>query len=262
MSRGLPVWSTTWAIIAYCWQERRFALKYAWLPVVVLILVDMAGIAMGIDIAKNWKWLAVTNIVSLLAYTPFIVTWYQKIIGLDAQPRGLFTFHALEWRVVMANVQVGLILGVALLLLIIVVALIGYGVFTLIPSTIDVILIRAIIMLLSLPAIVFWLVLLTRLSLVVAYAAAGEHISISTAWKLTRGIGFPMTWIDILLAVMSFMPVGLITFALTAAVPDGTPIHHAAVSICGTLGGVVYLTLFTTLYGLVYRRLKDRAAQL
>ncbi len=257
MAEALPVWSTTRAIVEYCWRERAFALRHAAFPLITLILLDVVGIGMGIDISKDWRWQVGTSLVSLLAYTPFIVTWYQKVAGLE-QPhsRGLFTFGAIEWRVIMANVQVGLILGVALLLLIVVLSLIGYGVFNLAGQKFAV----PTIVILSIPALCFWLVLFTRLSLVVAYAAAGEHISLGRAWKLTRGMGVTMTLVDILLLLVSFVPIGLIALAITAVAAEGTALHSVTVATGGTLGGVIYLTLFTTLYGVVYRKLNGRDA--
>src|SRR5438128_1269334 len=64
----LPVWTTIKSILAYCWQERRLAARYAAVPVLCLIILDIVGVVAGVDIAASTWWPIATGAVALLVY--------------------------------------------------------------------------------------------------------------------------------------------------------------------------------------------------
>ena len=261
MNVSLPVWSTTKTILAYCWQERGLAIKYAALPVIFLVLVNLGGSFFGVK--KSWEWEIVTDLAAILAYAPFTVTWFQGVVLNDTQARTrpLVTFAALEKGVIAMNIRIAVVVSVIALLLVIAVGFPTYLLAQVAPNAWQV---AALV--LGFPALFFWVLVITRVSLSVAYAAAGEHLNLRDAWKITTPFGFALTWVHIILATIDLAILGTIAAILNACgLPigfggsdNGPPNILAEImsSIVNTLGGIVYLIFVTTLYGFVYRLLK------
>ena len=197
MSADLPVWPTTKAILEYCWQERRLALRYAAVPVALLIAMDSVGTAAGVDIAEDKVWTFAASIVALLVFMPTMVTWYYGVVfgHEEARRRPIFTFGRREGAVLGTNILVAIVIGLSLIPLAALVALVagpvGYVVSEFAGQVTAVVL--------GIPAVFVWLMILTRLSVVIAYAAAGEHLGLKDAWRITKPFGVQITWMHVIL---------------------------------------------------------------
>jgi hypothetical protein len=259
MTAALPVWATTKAIIAYCWRERSLAIKYAGLPVATLLLMECAGIVAGIDTNKSMSWQLGTTMVSLLLYSPFIVTWFQAVIAGDshARSRPLLAYTPLERNVILINIQIAFFLIIVTIVLGLVLGLALY-----VCSLMGPVATRIGAVVLGLPAIFVWFLILTRVSLALAYAAAGEPISMKRAFDISAPVGMSMTLVHVILALASGVPVVLVT-VLWELLPEGSAriwpdVGRAIISIGF---GMLYLLFATTLFGVVYRHLKGERAR-
>jgi hypothetical protein len=257
MTPVLPVWSTTKTILAYAWGERTLAIRYALPPVAALLLIDFAGIAAGIDVEKNPLWQVVTVILTLLAYAPFTVTWFKSIVHGDAEARRrpLFVLAELEKSVILANIRIMALVIVASVLMVLVGGGAMYGIYLIKPW-----LVGGVVVVAAPVFLYFWVMLITRASVAVAYSAAGEPITLREAVRLTQPMAYRATWVHIVLATIAFTVVG-IAAASTAAfdLHQGTTVL-IGLSVINAIGGFVYLILITTLFGFVYRRLKEIGA--
>ena len=260
MSADLPIWPTTKAILLYCWQERALALRYGLVPVGLLIVMDSAGTAAGIDIVEDKVWVAVSAIVALLAFMPLMVTWYYAVVfGHDeARRRPIFTFGQREGAVLGNNVLVALVTGIALLPLGGIVAL-GSGAVGYFNEPAG----QVVAVVLGIPAVFVWFMVFTRLSVVIAYSAAGQHLGLRDAWRVTKPFGVSITWTHLILCLIGMgvatAAVAIVDFGLEAAGLGGengrAPAIDLAVSATDAVFGIVYLVLATTLFGVVYRHL-------
>jgi hypothetical protein len=261
MSADLPIWPTAKSILQYCWRERALALRYALVPVIVLILLDVLGTLMGIDIAEDHAWQFVTAAATLLAFAPLLVTWYAGVVTgeAEARRRPMFTFGKLESAVVMTNVLVLIVVSTALLGLGGIVALVAAGVYQINPIAGQ---ITAVI--LGIPAVVVWIMILTRLSITIAFAADGGGIGLRETWRITAPIAWPFTWIHLILGGIGVGIDAIATAAVGAGMQaagfggdaqSGSAVLELAVSATDTIFTLAYLLLATTLFGVVYRRL-------
>lgn len=255
MTASLPVWSTTKAILTYAWGERWLALRYATLPVVALLLIDVGGILAGIDIDKHKWWPFVTSILGIFAFAPFTVTWFRSVISGDAEARTrpIFVFAELEKNVVLANIRVlAFLIAASVVLLVIILG--GAFVHTLSPPAW---LEYGVMGIVGGIALYFWTMALTRVSMVIAYGAAGEPIGLREAFRLTRPMAFRMTWVHIIVATLTIAAFLPLDWAIGFGAHKGVTAIPSAV--IDALGGIVYMIFSTTLFGLVYRRLKETA---
>jgi len=258
MTEKLPVWSTTKSILAYCWQERRLALTYAALPMAILVILYIGAILIGIDGNRFWSF--AISIAALVVYAPFTVTWYQSIfVGADeARTRSLFVFSDLEGSVIAANLKIYATVIIAFIPLLIVVVGVGIA-FAVMNITSG----PFIAVIIGIPTIFAVVLMTTRLSITIAYAAAGERLGLREAWKLTRPQWLPMTWTNIILGTLNMVPFGLIAgtiYLCTRAAPR-PEWAEIALKINQIIAGAIYLALSTTLYAFVYRLLKADQAE-
>ena len=257
MFAALPIWPTTKSILAYTWRNRALAARYAVFPVILMIALDAAGLAANIDIGEDRTWLFSTMGISLLVYAPMLVTWYRGIVTdpETARHRPWFTFGKVEASVVMMNILITVVIGVALVPLGGAVALISAGVHEINPLASQ---ITAV--LLVIPAVFIWLMIFTRLSLAIAFAAVGRHIGIRDTWTLTKPIGVPFTIVHIILLVVGLgiatAVVALIGAGLEAlGFEEKDPVLELGLSAADSLFGLIYMLLATTLFGFIYRQL-------
>jgi hypothetical protein len=256
MTASLPVWSTTKAILSYVWGKRWLALRYAALPVVILLLIDLGGILAGVDIEKNVWWQIVTGLLALLAYAPFTVTWFQSIaLGEgEARTRPVFVLAHLEKNVILANIRVAAFVVVITLVMAIVAGGGAYAIWRAAPKAME-----TASVLIAPVVLYFWVMVLTRASVVVAYGAAGQPMGLREAFRITRPIAYRMTWIHIIVATVAL--VVALPFPVIMGFDGGKSISASiGLTLANTVGGILYLIFVTTLFGFVYRRLKETAA--
>lgn len=259
---ALPVWPTTKAVLTYCWRERGLALRYSVVPVLALILLDVGGTLAGIDIAEDRAWQFISAAASLLAYAPLLVTWYAGVESgtAAARTRPMFTFGQREVAVAITNVLVLLMAGLALLCFGLGVEIVGAGVYQ-----INALAAQVVTVMLAIAAVFLWLMLLTRLSVAIAFAAAGRHITMRDSWRVTRGVAVSFTWLHIILGTIGIgidtAATGIVGAVLqVAGFAAAAPILNLAVSATDTIFTIAYLLLATTLFGMVYRRVGTKAA--
>jgi hypothetical protein len=253
MTASLPVWSTTKAILTYAWAERGLALRYAALPVVALLLIDVGAILTGLATDKNKWWPFVTGLLGIFAFAPFTVTWFRSITSgdADARMRPVFVFAELEKNVVLANVRV-MAFRIAISVVLLVVVLGGAFIHTLNPPRW---LAYGVMGIAGGIALFFWTMGSTRVSMVIAYGAAGEPVGLREAFRLTRPMAFRMTWVHIIVATLTMAVTLPMNWAIGFDAHKGmTAIVEAVIN---AVGGIIYMILSTTLFGFVYRRLKE-----
>jgi hypothetical protein len=254
MTAVLPVWSTTKAILVYARDKRTLAIRYAIPPVAALLVIDLCGIAAGIDIEKNPWWAIVTTILTLIAYAPFTVTWFNSIVlgETEARTRPIFGFTYLEKNVILANIRVTAAILIITLIILAIAGGLVYGSSLVIPGAMEIF--GAII---AVPALFIWTMDVTRLSVAIAYSAAGEPITLREAFRLTRPMAFRVTWVHIILATLSFAIVAIAAALTTVLGIEKGVAVSIGLAIVNAIGGFVYLILVTTLFGFVYRRLRE-----
>jgi hypothetical protein len=256
MTAAFPVWKTTKAILAYCWRQRDLVVKYAALPVSFMLLMECVGILAGIDTRKNPMWQFATTMVSLLLYAPFIVTWFRSIAHNEAQARmrPIVAFTPLEKNVVLINIQIAVFLIIVTIVLAIVLG-IGIYVFSLMGQAAS----RVGTIVLGLPVIFYWFLILTRVSLALAYAAAGEPIGLRRAYDISAPIGLSMTLIHLVLVIIAGAPAAIIA-VMWELLPhtNAGPWQVLGEAVINTGFGILYLLFVTSLFALVYRQLKAR----
>jgi phosphinothricin tripeptide acetyl hydrolase len=258
---ALPIWATTRQVLGLCWMQRASALRFAAVPVGLMVLLDVGGTVAGVDIVDERYWMVAVSIAALVVFAPLTVAWYRLIVfgPADLARRPLFTMGNAEWRLVAVNVRLAIaILVMAAIGAVVVFA--GLGLLSLAGSE-QVAKVGAVV--LAVPAGLAVFYGLTRLSIALAYAAADNPITLAHAFALTRGYGVNLTVIHALLALAA----AIISAAASEAVdavggvlgysPDtATGAWALLISTVATVFSIVYLLFATALFGLTYRRIE------
>ena len=263
MLAALPVWPTTKAILAYCWAERRVLAKHGVAPLVLLMGIDTYGAFSDLEI-KEEVWQAITSLLALFIYAPLLVTWYRTVAfgEQEANRRAAFSFGQLEGAVIMVNILVTIVILLALLPL---------GAFVLrggaIFGSMSELAGQIASVVFAIPAAFAWFVIFTRLSVALAFAAAGRHATIRETWRVTAPFGLAMTFVHVCLGLIVGGGWGVVAIVVLggmtlAGIPlDGDDVSPAAqmvVALLSTLFEMTYFIVTTTLFGVVYRRLSTQ----
>ncbi|MDX2142204.1 MAG: hypothetical protein SFV19_02510 [Rhodospirillaceae bacterium] len=255
----MPVIATFKEILALCWRERATALTFGLVPLGVnLILAGFVTDVAPASVSAYAKNLMV-SLISLLAFSPFCVTWYRMILfgKSDITSRSVVMFRRREWRffgwtlaVTVATGPIGAIIaivGAALVVGLVVVNPVLGAVVGAVAAVVYV-------------AILLWA--LSRLSMTLALAAADQPASFNLAWTMAKPYGWSMVGIQLLivlgLVVIAVIPLsGTIPDMVEAARAKTEPPASAQLTLqlVGTIAGAVFLWLTSTMYALVYRRI-------
>ena len=258
MSTTLPIWSTIKTVLSHCWRQAGLATKYAAPPLTLLFLIHVTAIALNVDMKRDLLWAFIADASAILIYAPFIVTWFQSIVsGEDqARTRPLVTFGTLEKSVIVINIQIAVVTLAAGVLLAVIAVVESYAIVQFTPlSWVSAGIIAGV------PAGLLWIYLLTRVSVAVAYAAAGEPIGMMAALRLSQPIALNMTIVHIVLGLGAGIPIAALAAPLYFSGETGDLPTNLASSAVRVAGLLVYLLFVTTLYGFAYRILKGADRQ-
>ena len=263
MTMTFPVFRTTFDALEYCWRERWLIVRYAGAPFLLALLVSFAEQAFSA--AKGTRALSpmflVTIGAQLLIFLPLSVTWYRIVVlgESEARNRGVFTFGRREWRFLLWQVLLGVVVGLFGGGAAVVIALVYYGLTALGYETAGTVS-ATILALLAVPSVAL---LMTRLSLVLVLAALDQPVEFKTSWRMTAGLAWRL-FAALLLVTLAGTVFGLL-FRLVGFIV-GVPAAMVANSALSDVLPYVYLTgqaaggLITlvggaTLFGFVYRML-------
>lgn len=186
-----PVWQTAMDALDYCWDRRRLMERYGLIPVVITVLSSWSLLALGVSQSEPSAGMFAVLIIQMLVMLPPTVSWYRIVVyGEQAAARPMFTFTRLEVRLLLWQIvaTMALLLGGAVAFLVI--AGIGAGVREAAgePAAIALVFVP-----MGLAALVFLILIATRLSMVYALAALDTPVSFGIAWALTKHIAWRLT---------------------------------------------------------------------
>ena len=239
----LPAWKTTREAFAYCWRERRLAVRYGAVPFAIALAASVAIGAwkpFGDSLIAGVQNSAVVGVIQPLIYIPLSVTWFRIIVFGEAATRNrpLFSFGRLERRLLLWQ----------LLLLAIVVPPIGIMAAVLYstglgegtgPGSAPFLYALAGYVAVAVTA----LLLLCRFSLVLVLAAADQPVTFPAAWRLTRGLGWKLLRALIAITVVA-APISMVAEILPLIGP-----------VVENMGSLATLLAMATLFGQVYVKL-------
>lgn len=262
----LPVWRTTLDVFFFMWDERRTAVRFGLPPVLVLFVLGvLLQVVMGTGEREAAVAQGIVGIVQIFIFLPVTVTWYRLVVmgETDANARALFTFGKREWRLLVWQILILVLVGaLAFVCLMVTLAL---------KSAYDVsnaVALLAVNILWSVGWVVAVLMILTRLSMVLALAALDQPVSLKAAWHMTRGLTGSLFSATALIGVASaavvalFQLIGFVLGVFTAIATESAlgEILRLLQTFGESLGTLISLLGIATLFGFVYKSLTAEAA--
>lgn len=258
---ALPIVPTLLDVARLCWGERRLALRYALVPLAVMAAFDLAGTLGGINVLNDQGWLLAATVAGLVAFAPLTVTWYRALVNgpASADRRPLFTIGFSEWAVIRINVLITLIVMIVFM---VAAALVG-GAGALVSSR-GGFAVGAMMVLVGAPVLFTIGVIITRLTLALAYAALDRETDLRTIWDISRGFSMRLTVLHALcvLAVVALAQLGAVVIdaagdaagVLDEENPGGWAL---GVSISTTIFNIIYLLVVSALFAVTIRKIDD-----
>jgi len=270
-----PVFRTTWEVLDYCWRERKLAVRFAALPLIIIVGLNLTVLAVlgtaALDVPEESLTdpqamilsLAV-SVVQMIVYLPLSVTWLRLVVlgEAAARSRSIFTFGSAERR----------FFGWQLLCLLAVFVVVGIGAgITLALQAVinDMRLLGETARMLVALAAIGWTFVwvaglimgLVRMTMIFVFAALDQPVTFKEAWIMTRGLSwllFRSTVLLILASVVVSLLFKLIGFILSAVAAIGTdtgisPIMAVVTTIGANITRLMFWLTAATLYGLVYK---------
>lgn len=255
---ALPILSATGAVLRLAWSERRRAVLYAAVPFGVMAALDVGGTLAGVNVLNEQWWIVTASLVSLIVFAPLTVSWFRHLVeGETAGQRPLFTLGAPEWHVIRLNILISFILVGS--------ALVGGGLATAVGAAAaegGKIVSTILLGLVALAAIFGIGILVTRLTMAVAYAALGRDIDLRMAWTITEGFAVRMTLLHAIMAAVAFGTAQVVyvvqdLVGASAGVADESQAGGWTLftSVTATLASVLFMLLVTALFAYVVRKI-------
>jgi len=254
-----PVWQTAMDALDYCWHHRRLAMRFGGIPLLIGIIASFALLAYDVSMTEPSAELFAISFVQLLIFLAPTVTWYRIVAygEQEAATRPILTLGRLEIRLLLWQILflLGLIVPFAAAG-----ALIG-GITVLVRNTAGET--AAIIVAAPLVAAcaVAFVVVATRLTMILALASLDEPTGFRAAWNMTRGVAWRLTGalILVILAIILFFAlaelaawlIGMI-LAIAAGAASGEILPYVR-AIAQAVINLLALFAVATLFGFVYR---------
>lgn len=254
-----PVWQTAMDALDYCWKRHRLMERFGWIPLLIAVAGSWALLWFGVPMTEPSVELFAVAALQLLIFLAPTVTWYRIVAyGEDeAARRPILTLGRLEIRLLLW--QILFLMGLIVPFGIAGVIIGGLGALARNLGG-DAAAAVVIAPLVAICAVAF-IVIATRLIMILALAALDEPTGFKVAWKMTRGIAWRLTGalIVIVLAIVVFLAIAELAAWLLgmilAIVTDRSsgavlPYVRAAAQAVVNLFGMFALA---TLFGSVYR---------
>lgn len=246
------------AVLRMAWAERKPALTYAMVPFGLMAALDLGGTVAGINVLSEQWWMATASAIFVVAFAPFTVSWLRLLVdGPTAAQRPLFALGAAEWHVIRLNILLSfIVLGTVLLGAALVAALGAAG------AEGGRILGTVLIGLAAVVAVIGIGIVLTRLTMAVAYAALDRGIDLTMAWTITAGFSIRLTALHAIMAVIAFGTAEVVYVSqdyvgALAGIADETRAGAWALftSVTATLANLLFLLLVNTLFAYTVRKI-------
>ena len=258
-SVALPYLPTLLAVLSACWQERRRAVRYALVPFAVMAAVDIGGTLAGINVLNESWWMFVATAAGLVAFAPLTVTWYRALVvgAAAADRRPSFTIGDPEWHVIRLNILISVILVAVIMVGAAIVGGAGAAVASLGNFATG-----AMIAIVGAPVAFMVGVIVTRLSLALAFAALDRETDLRTVWTISRGFSVRMTvlhaiCIAVLLIFAQATSLLIDETGQAAGVfdEDSPGLWALGVSISTTVVNILYVLLISALFAVIVRKI-------
>jgi hypothetical protein len=256
----MGVWATFREILSLCWDRRALAAKYMAVPLVINIALTLAIDTPGGDDATAITIDLAIALVSMLVFAPFCIAWYRMVLfghqALDLRP--VFTLGKLEWRFFGWQV----LLTILPIIVAMIVVLVGGGVIVAV-SAINAYagVVMGVIGVVAGFLLFLWVI--SRWSITLAMVAAGHDASLDLAWSMSRRQGWLMVWVQVLIFLLVGVGFLVLVAPLTGELMDAaksktepTGFVGMYINLLATLFGAVILWLLSTMFAVVYKRIK------
>ena len=254
-----PVWQTAMDAMDYCWQRRRLAARFGYIPLLVGIIASWALLWFEVSTDEPSAELFAIAILQVLIFLAPTVTWYRIVTygEQEALARPVFTLGRLEIRLLLWQILLllGLIVPFA-----IAAGLIG-GLLAAVKTHFGEVAAIIVAVPFVIAGIVAFAVTGTRLAMMLALASLDAPAGFKAAWRLTRGIAWRLTGTlaIIILAVVLFIAlaelaawlIGMI-FAIATDASSSVVLAYARVPAQAVIN-LAGLYASATLFGLVYK---------
>lgn len=258
-AENFPVWQTAMDALDYCWKRHRLMERFGWIPMLIGIASSWALLWFGVPMTEPSVELFAIAALQLLIFLAPTVTWYRIVAygEEEAARRPILTLGRLEIRLLLWQILflMGLIVPFGIAGVII-------GGLTALARNIggEAAAVAVAVPLVAVCAVAF-IVIATRLIMILALAALDEPTGFKVAWQMTRGIAWRLTGalIIIVLAIVVFLALAelaawllgmIIAIATDRSSGDVLPYVRVAAQAAVNLFGMFALA---TLFGSVYR---------
>jgi hypothetical protein len=258
-----PVWQTAMDAMDYCWQHRRLAVRFGGIPLLIGIAASWALLWFDVSMTEPSVELFAIAVLQMLIFLAPTVTWYRIVAygEQEAARRPLLTLGRLEIRLLLW--QILFLIGLAVPL-----ALAGGivgGITVLVRTYASEVAAMIVAAPLVVACAVGFVVIATRLTMILALASLDEPTGFRAAWKLTRGIAWRLTGalIIIVLAIVLFYAIAeLFAWLLGMILAIATDMRSGEIlpyvrAVAQAVINLAGLFAIATLFGFVY---KTRAA--
>ncbi len=277
-----PVFQTTLDALRFCWQERRLAVRFGTLPLIIGFILSFAGQAvMGISALtpeaapSNMSLVSITltiNTLQMVIYAPLGVTWLRlTVLGeAAAHSRPIFTFgHAerqfFRWQVLCFFAAVGTVAVGSAITAAIFMFLEDRGDILSTPT-------RFVVGAVGVAWTCFWLIAvflgIMRITMILVLAALDQPVNFKAAWASTKELAWRLlgaTGLLVLVSVAINLGFQLLGAILGAIFTPGMgnrmgPVSAIVLVFGGSVTSLVLWLTAASLYGIVHKMMVARDA--